>query len=205
MKKVNNSEDKIIQAALKEFSTFGFAGARVDAIAEKAKVNKAMIYYHFKSKEKLYEKLLSDVTANVFKHIEEAAHVEGKPLDVFYAVINRYIQLFKSLDKNIPPILLREIIDGGKYFNKIIVPNLMEPVFALIEPIVREAKKQGSIRDVNPFYTFLQFIGSVVFFNLLKVPVSKSSFNIFVMNEERMDDYYENLLLIFKNGIELKG
>src|SRR6188472_266478 len=52
------SPDRILAAAAGEFAARGFAGARVDRIARRARVNKAMLYYHFKSKERLYRTLL---------------------------------------------------------------------------------------------------------------------------------------------------
>lgn len=58
--------EKIIKAAQREFAQYGYEGARVDRIAQKAKINKAMIYYHYKSKENLYESLLSKVYTTVF-------------------------------------------------------------------------------------------------------------------------------------------
>jgi TetR/AcrR family transcriptional regulator len=50
-----DASQRILKAALKEFSTYGLSGARMERIAEVAKVNKAMIFYYFSSKEKLYE------------------------------------------------------------------------------------------------------------------------------------------------------
>lgn len=47
-------KEKILESALVEFADKGYEGARVDRIAIEAGVNKALIYYHFKSKEKLY-------------------------------------------------------------------------------------------------------------------------------------------------------
>ena len=52
------SPDAILAAAALEFAARGFAGARVDRIARRARVNKAMLYYHFTSKERLYRTLL---------------------------------------------------------------------------------------------------------------------------------------------------
>jgi len=51
------TREKILQAALYEFSIHGLAGARVDEIARSAGINKAMIYYHFESKEALFNQL----------------------------------------------------------------------------------------------------------------------------------------------------
>jgi len=57
MKKSDQTKDKIMAAALDEFATKGFAGTRVDQIAQAAGVNKAMIYYHFSGKEDLFKEL----------------------------------------------------------------------------------------------------------------------------------------------------
>src|SRR5271169_2862144 len=52
------SRDAILQAALAEFAQEGLAGARMDAIAAAAGVNKALLYYYFRDKESLYGAVL---------------------------------------------------------------------------------------------------------------------------------------------------
>lgn len=47
----------ILDAAEEEFGKSGLAGARIDAIADRTGVTKAMIYYYFKSKEALYQEV----------------------------------------------------------------------------------------------------------------------------------------------------
>ena len=54
------ARDRILDAALKIFSEKGFDGARIDAVAAQAGVNKALIYYYFKGKKELLNTLLSD-------------------------------------------------------------------------------------------------------------------------------------------------
>ncbi|HEY5959439.1 MAG TPA: TetR/AcrR family transcriptional regulator [Polyangiaceae bacterium] len=53
-----DSREKILTAARAEFAENGFDGARVDRIARRAKVNKALIYYYFKGKDELLQELL---------------------------------------------------------------------------------------------------------------------------------------------------
>src|SRR5437867_11158641 len=55
------SPDAILAAAALEFAARGFAGARVDRSPRRARVNKAMLYYHFNSKERLYRTLLRQI------------------------------------------------------------------------------------------------------------------------------------------------
>ncbi len=52
------SRERILSAALKEFSAKGFAGARVDAIARRANINKRMLYHYFGDKEELFRAVL---------------------------------------------------------------------------------------------------------------------------------------------------
>jgi TetR/AcrR family transcriptional regulator len=56
---------KILRAAVREFSGHGLSGARTDAIAEAAKVNKALLYYYFKNKKGLYAAAIEEVSGKV--------------------------------------------------------------------------------------------------------------------------------------------
>ncbi len=55
------SRASILKAAVAEFAEYGIAGARTDAIAQAARVNKALLYYYFKDKDALYEAVLDQV------------------------------------------------------------------------------------------------------------------------------------------------
>jgi AcrR family transcriptional regulator len=63
--KTRSSKDKIISVALREFSSKGLSGARVDRIAQLAKTSKNMIYYHFGSKEGLYQEVMRLAYASI--------------------------------------------------------------------------------------------------------------------------------------------
>src|SRR5271170_8478342 len=56
---LNRTRERIMAAAQKEFAAHGFAGARTDAIAHRARVNERMIFYCFESKEGLYRAVLA--------------------------------------------------------------------------------------------------------------------------------------------------
>src|SRR5579863_6395596 len=63
--RADQTRTNILRAAITEFSEHGLAGARTDAIAESAKVNKALLYYYFKSKSGLYAAALEEASAAV--------------------------------------------------------------------------------------------------------------------------------------------
>jgi TetR/AcrR family transcriptional regulator len=76
---LNRTRERIMAAAQNEFATHGFAGARTDAIANRARVNERMIFYCFDSKEGLYKAVLEQ------KLSEKAALLESMPDEDFTA------------------------------------------------------------------------------------------------------------------------
>lgn len=101
---------RIIDSAREEFALFGLDGARVDRIAERAAVNKAMIYYHFQSKENLYSEVMRDfisiITGRVSRHFAGAASLE----EALTGLVGVHADLMVEFP-HIRPIMLRELAD----------------------------------------------------------------------------------------------
>jgi TetR/AcrR family transcriptional regulator len=70
---LNRTRERIVSAGQKEFAAHGFAGARTDAIARRARVNERMIFYCFDSKEGLYRAVLARKLSAEAGMIEAAA------------------------------------------------------------------------------------------------------------------------------------
>ena len=68
MESTTETEAKIIQAATEVFLEKGKDGARMQEIAQKANINKALLHYYFRSKDKLYEKVFRE---KVFNFLDE--------------------------------------------------------------------------------------------------------------------------------------
>src|SRR5215213_1162152 len=75
------SRQRLLTAAAAEFASRGFAGGSVDRIARAARVNKAMIYYHFGSKAALYRDILRDMFEAVSGRVAAAARGTATPED----------------------------------------------------------------------------------------------------------------------------
>jgi TetR/AcrR family transcriptional regulator len=198
------TEEKVIAAALNEFALYGYAGARVDRIAAKAKVNKAMIYYHFKSKEKLYERILKDNADIIYRKIKESAVAEGEPDEVLYAIIKNYAAVLDSFNINIFQLLMREIASGGNIFKKTALPVISKEIFPLVEQLLESAVKSKKIRDIDPYYTFFHVIGSILSFNMLRILIKGEDLEKIIFKENYLNEYCDNLFKILKHGLELK-
>ena len=75
------SRDRVFAAAAAEFASRGYAGANVDRIARAARLNKAMIYYHFKSKAALYREILRDMFGAVRRAVADVEASSAPPAD----------------------------------------------------------------------------------------------------------------------------
>lgn len=91
---MNNSERRILKAAIKEFARFGYKGGRIDRIARHARVNKGMIYYYFGSKEKLYYKALATVYKELISSLSEyvASKNFDDPVDYMKGLLRKYFE-----------------------------------------------------------------------------------------------------------------
>ena len=198
----DSTEEKIINAALREFAQHGYEGARIDRIAKRARINKAMIYYHFKSKEKLYEGILT----NIFEYIHSSVKQrlpEGKgTMDSLYSFIDRYITIIDFIDQDIIRLMHREISAGGTYFRKIALPKLIVPVKNRVETIIQHCKAENLIKDINPNYTIFQLVGSVLFLKMLTIALKGTELEEIVFHENYLEDFKNNLLTILRSGVE---
>jgi len=99
-----SSKDRILRAALSIFARKSFEGSRVDEIAHAAGVNKALIYYYFKSKDEILEALFQDAIEDFSRHVEwsifllpqviESDTALDTALDVFLNFIEERRELF---------------------------------------------------------------------------------------------------------------
>lgn len=101
-------EDKILESATKNFLKKGFSGTRMQEIADDAEINKAMLHYYFRSKEKLYRIVFQKVLSGFIRQIEQIILSTEKTIEEKIAGIIKAEQKKMSED-NIPMFLLQEI------------------------------------------------------------------------------------------------
>ena len=82
------SRTAILQAAIREFAREGVAGARTDAIARAAKVNKALLYYYFRDKETLYGAALDHVFQERNKFLLPILHENTPPAEKILRLVS---------------------------------------------------------------------------------------------------------------------
>ena len=164
------SPDLILAAAALEFAARGFAGARVDRIARRAKVNKAMIYYHFKSKERLYRTLLRGMFTRAAERLQAIAAGPGAPADKVDLAIAG-MAAFIEEHRFFPAIMLREVAEGGAHLDRETLQTLAA-VPRAVAGIVQEGVAAGDFRPVDPVFAYFSMLAPIVFY-LAGTPIRK--------------------------------
>ncbi len=196
-----NTEIKIKNAAIFEFAHFGLAGARVDRIAKKAKVNKAMIYYHHKSKEKLYESIISEAYDNFFQNIFIDTPTDLKPDIHMENIIKKLLSKTSELDILFFQIFLKEIADGAKYIKKLVLQPYILPMIATIQGLIKKGNNEKIFNNTDHLYAFMPIVGSVLIFNIIRYISKGSDMEKIFFSDNYIEKFTENILDIYMNGI----
>ena len=151
---LNRTREKILAAALAEFSAKGFAGARVDAIARRARVNKRMLYYCFGAKQDLYREILRRKIA------DRAGFIESTPDD--FAGALAHIYLSGGTDIDFIRLMEWEAIESGG--RKCIAEDERRALFEKAVARLRVLQRKGSIpRGVDLTHLFISMLSLALF------------------------------------------
>jgi AcrR family transcriptional regulator len=156
------SRNRLLAAAAAEFAARGFDGAKVDRIAARARVNKAMLYYHFTNKAALYREVLRSIFGTVAVAVATVRDAGGAPdaqLRAFIAAVNATA----LAHPHFPPIWLREMADGGRHLDDAVVQE-MSAVLATLAVILRSGEQTGEFQPAHPLIVQLGIVGPLLLF-----------------------------------------
>ena len=156
------SRDRLFAAAAAEFAARGFAGANVDRIARAAHVNKAMIYYHFKSKAALYQEILGEMFHAVGERIRAVAASEATPEEKLRQFVAAIAEAAEARP-HFPPIWFREIAEGGVHLGAGTLAEVAGIVQKLVG-ILQDGVRRRGFRKVNPLLVHGSIVGPLLLF-----------------------------------------
>jgi AcrR family transcriptional regulator len=154
-----SSHDRILDGAADEFASAGFAGARIDRIARRTKLNVRMIYYHFGSKKGLYRAVLQSIYEKMSQILDELPPASGA-LDAF----ERYFDLLTEQPR-FADVLVRELLDGAKHLKSLWKerPELFRQIHYHARKLIEAGISAGELRDLDPAMTVLSVTSIVCF------------------------------------------
>ena len=196
-KELSKTALHIMQHATQMFATNGYEGTIMDALAERAVVNKASIYYHFQDKANLYEQclvnLIKRVVDDVIEEIDSVDGAEKKLVTLISAMAQK-----QYANPDMPAILMRELATGGM---RIPVPaqEQMQRMIYKLKEILDEGVTQKIFKSTDVFTTHLMIIGTISLF-ITSRPIRKTIKTDIAVDPE-LDEAIENITNLILNGI----
>jgi TetR/AcrR family transcriptional regulator len=168
------SREAILHAAVREFAREGVAGARTDAIAKSAGVNKALLYYYFKDKEAIYQAVLDQVFGGVRTAIHNALAQPLPPRERLKAYLCAHFDYIAS-HPLYPRIVHAEFLRASQDSSRLqrIAKEYFRPVFSEVAALLIEGIEGGDFRPVDPIHFIPSMVSVVVFYFTTAVPIIK--------------------------------
>lgn len=183
-----DTELKIIEAAKKVFKARGYAGARMQQIADEAGISKASLHYYFRSKEKLFDLIFDQTMAEFMPLIstwEEDSTAWEQKLGLFIINFFKFLQdksmlfIIQEINRN-PELLMKRKRNNGPTKNRFI---------AYFEKL----HQAGKINDIDPKLIFI-FLHSLCVYPILNA-------ELFKMNTDMKDEVYKDFMSTYPEKV----
>lgn len=194
-----NTKEKILEVARQEFLEKGFEAARVEDIARRAGITKAMLYYHFNTKENIYNEMLTKLIAEVRREFQaNMSPVNMSNREQFLTQLKAMIAFYQQRQDIIRLVLAEQFShrDPGNASQL----SMFKDVFDLIVDLAREAP--GRDEEV--------FLIQIFFFNALPMLLFASLSDRFcsdfdIRTEKCMHVFADTFARLYQNAAAKSG
>jgi TetR/AcrR family transcriptional regulator len=152
----------ILTAAEKVFAASGLAGARTDAIAAKAGVNKALLYYYFKSKESLYQAVLEDHFSEFNRQALELLAGSGSAREILLRYVSLHFDFISARHQYAS--LFHQMMTAGGRLPERLVRTYFKPRSDAFAALLERGMRAGEFRPADRFHTALSIVALIVFY-----------------------------------------
>jgi TetR/AcrR family transcriptional regulator len=200
------TEQRIFEAALTVFASKGRDGARMQEIADRAGINRALLHYYFRTKQQLYQAVFAHLFQQYVNSFRESLRLEGTFGEALKYFIDAYIDYVRD-HQDMARLMMNENLAGGT-----LLGEHLAKAFATkgspqqsMEAAIKRAVESGEIRPVCPRQTMLTIISSCLLFFLIAPtvkamnPLAATDFDAFI--EARKQHVFQ----VLYHGLALKG
>jgi TetR/AcrR family transcriptional regulator len=201
-----DSREAVLAAARTEFAARGFSGAGVDRIAARARVNKAMIYYHFGSKLGLYRDVIRESLARLTAELEAATAAAATPTAKIEAYVRGFLQSASS-QPHLAAMMLREMAGGGRNLDPETLRRMVGLV-RIVSGVLAEGRERGEFRALDPVLTHLMIVGSSLIY-VANAPMRERLYRLKpepgVTVPLGIEPFAQHLTLVLRRSLCLEG
>lgn len=153
-----DSRERILRAALSEFAEVGYDAARVDQIAERARINKAMLYYHFGTKDELYLESVRVHIERVIPKVWDNIRVAETLEEALLQLADGHLDLYRTAKEIIPIVLRESAKEDSKVMAMISGTFAKQGLQELMLTLITKEQERGRLRaDIDPRMILMNF------------------------------------------------
>lgn len=197
--RTNKKEKVILEVAEKEFLQKGFAGARIVEIAERAEVSQSMLNYYFKSKEMLFDRVMTEKIRQLKESVTVVFGMDGiTVVEKIKEAVERHFE-FLCENPDLPRFVINELTVRPEYVKKIKDEGLpdLKNVVQILQRDLDAATSEGETAQIDAA-TLMMDILSLNFFTFIALPIFDSVIEGFDREEYLRQRVQENVHLILK-------
>lgn len=157
----DSTEQRIFDAAHELFVLKGLDGAKMQEIADKAGINKALLHYYYRSKEKLYEMVAKAVIGRAVPVIQNLLESDDPLEEKISRFIDFYIDMV-SRNPFIPLFVINELNKHPDRFFETILPKELPRPHAFFRQVEAEVAK-GNLRPIKPQHLLVNVVSLCIF------------------------------------------
>jgi AcrR family transcriptional regulator len=183
-----NTEKKILDAAKTVFQKKGMDGARMQEIADKAGINKSLLHYYFRSKEKLFERVFDEAFILFFMEVKKMLMSDMPIIERLTFFISSYLDMLQK-NPHIPAFVINEINRNPDILVKLFRKSIEftgEDVFDVFQQQIDTEAGKGKIRKADIRHLVVNIIAMCVF-PMISRPIVQGT--IFGNNAEMFEKF----------------
>ncbi|MDX1943385.1 MAG: TetR/AcrR family transcriptional regulator [Saprospiraceae bacterium] len=175
MTKDLSTEEKILEAARRVFLRDGYHGARMEAIAKEANVNKALLHYYFRSKEKLFDSIFQQIKGGLLPKVAEIFKADLPLFDKIRLFVESYIDLLLE-SPYVPLFMMNEVNkDPENFIQKMGIIEKLQSFLPYFIVQLQDEIEKGNIKPIHPMHLLMNTMSMCVFPFLAKPMLQRVS------------------------------
>src|SRR5690242_10858216 len=158
-------KEQILDVATPLFARQGYRGTTTKQIAERARINEALIFRHFPSKDHLYWAVIQRKisTARAREQLREKLDIDADDVDLFTAIAAEILER-RAKDQSLSRLLLFSALENHKLSSRFFRTYVAE-YYEVLAGFIRERMDRGEFRKVDPLLAARGFLGMVIYYS----------------------------------------
>lgn len=179
------TEEKIFEAARKVFQQRGFEGARMQEIANAAKINKSMLHYYYRNKDNLFFEVFQAGVKKIFPQVFEILRKEVSLIEKTTLIVEFYHSAFKD-NPHLPSFVIFEMNQNPNRFRTFLSALSVEIPEVFFRQVEQEIE-EGNIKPINP----KQFLMNIISMCMMPMVARNLVQNLLNMDDEQYGGFLE--------------